>query len=836
MTIPQLFLSLLLFSALVALSSYCGLLASRFFPWRQSVRINILRLSFGLALAPFFAGLLAIAALKLFPGASHFVHALFVFLILALLAATLRYLDGRRSPRAIETISFSILFSGRSQFLLVIFSLWLLSLVFNSLFLPLIQNDSLEYMIVARDIFDARSLANYPAIDTSTRSGFFGPWTHAPLYVSLIYLVSIFQGNAEIPFAARLLAPWFGLSAVAIVFGAGAIRSSVVALLASLLFVGAPLFFLGADSALMDSLPIAGLLLSFAVLSGCDLKHTAKIGFFLGGMLGFALWTHSQAVIFPFIVLPIVCMFWIRDSVRLQDLGKGVGSAIGTLLFVGGWPYLHNYRMFGSFISDNPAVFAIRELDWSGYFSMARGIHSLTEKIQYGLFKGLFATESYGLVFWMALPPVVYFVIKLFRNAGHWRSKVLHQNAFVVSIGMLGIYHAGALASILIGSDLMIKNERYFLVILGPASILAAGTLSSVFRLLNTKARVIRFGVLCFLVVQFVGVQFVYRLRPYLFVAEDQKGWATSSKKGDGWFEQTYWKLLLRWPSMRLIDNLNQEKGKFDLVLTFRPADFFYANIKMVSFLDPRIVPLYSLRDASELSAGLSALGITAIHVPDYFIPPINKSAIMTLLGRPDLARLIASQDGSQIYQLRSRGQKDDTEFVSSVAFGRESIEWTDNWVFNIGGRKSISSLTADDMQKADGDRLNLFHREISNFTFNGDGIFSRPKSSMGLVLIPSKAEQVRLELDLIGSGFVKFWLLQFDELGAPIRRPAPQSNYRVRIGEIAVRDSASFVRRVTVDPRARYLRVAIEYNGTYSVEVKRAEAFFSRTVARASD
>lgn len=836
MSITQLILSLVFFSALVALSSYCGLLASRLFPWRHSVRLNSLKLSFGLALAPFFAGLLAIAALKFFPGSSHIFHALFVFLMLAVSAAVLWNLNSKRSPGAIKGVSFAILFSEHSRALLLILSLWVLSIVFNSLLLPLIQNDSLEYMIVARDIFDARSLANYPAIDTSTRSGFFGPWTHAPLYVSLIYLVSIFQGNAEIPFAARLLAPWFGLSAVAIVFGAGAIRSSVVALLASILFIGAPLFFLGADSALMDSLPVAGLLLSFAVLIGCDLRETAKIGVFLGGMLGFALWTHSQAIIFPFIVLPIACLFWIRASVRLIDLCKAVGIAIGALLLVGAWPYLNNYRMFGSFISDNPAVFAIRELDWSGYFSMARGIHSLTEKIQYGLFKGLFATESYGLVFWVALPSAVYFANRLFRNLGHWRSKVLQQNSFVVSIGMLGIYHAGALASILIGSDLMIKNERYFLVILGPASILAAGTLSTLFRRLDTKAHVFKFGVLCVLVIQFIGVQFVYRLRPYLFVAEDQKGWATSSEIGDGWFEQTYWKMLLRWPSMRLIDNLNQDKGKLDLVLTFRPADFFYSKSRMVSFLDPRIVPLYSIRDAGELSAGLSALGITAIHVPDYFIPPINKSAIMGLLGRPDLVRLVASQDGSQIYRLLPRDQKVDLEFVSSASFGRESTKWTDNWVFNIGGRKSISSLTAGDIQKTDSDRLNLFHREISNFTFNGDGIFSRPKSEMGLVLIPSKVEQVRLELDLVGSGFVKFWLLQYDELGAPVRSPAPQSNYRVRIGEIAARDSASFVRRVTVDPRARYLRVAIEYNGNYKFEVKRAEAFFSRTLVRAID
>src|SRR5438876_320018 len=54
-------------------------------------------------------------------------------------------------------------------------------------------------------------------------------------------------------------------------------------------------------------------------------------------------------------------------------------------LLVGVWPYLNNWAIFGSPISDNPAVFAMPELRWNEYFSYARGLNSWAAKIQYGV-------------------------------------------------------------------------------------------------------------------------------------------------------------------------------------------------------------------------------------------------------------------------------------------------------------------------------------------------------------------------------------------------------------------------------------------------------------------
>lgn len=827
MTVANLFLSLFLFVSLVVIASYCGLLISGLLPWRLSARIRPLMVAFGFALGPFLSGLISVLALVVLPGASHFFHAAFVFFVLTLLAYGLRKVRSDRLAQIRDLLSLVRSASKQSGFLLFLLSLWVLAMVFNALALPLIQNDSLEYMLVARDIYDARSLENYPALSTDTRSGFFGPWTHPSLYVSLIYLASIFQGSAELPFCARLLAPWFALSALMLVFALGAIRSAIVAVLASLLFIGAPLLFLGADSALMDSLPVAGLLLSLTVLVGCDVRRAVKFGLAVGLTLGLSLWTHSQSVIFPFLIFPLAGAYFARKSVRSVDVAISFGAAVGSMLLVGAWPYVANYRTFGSFISDNPAVFAIESLDWVGYFSMARGIHSISEKIQYGLFKGFFATESYGLVFWIAIPVILYFARKSLCSLAFWRSKLLQQNEVVVSLGVLGVYHAGVVASILVGTDLMIKNERYFLVILGPVALLAATTLGHIFGRVDLKSRLLKYAVISVLFLQFAGVEFVYRLRPYTVTAEDQRGWSKNRDLSPLWFEHMYWRLLLRWPQMRVIDYLNQSTRKHENVLTFRPADFFYSKGKMISFLDPRIVPLYSLRDEESLLSGLLALGITALHVPDYFIPPINNSAVMKLLGRDDLTRLVVSEDGSQLYELLSGSRESQRARKTHFLFGGAEDQWTEATVLNIGGRKSMSTLSVIDSIKPGSDRFNLFHREISNLSYPGDGALNRPHTSSRLVTVPSGAEEVSLELDLLGTGFVRVWLLQFDELGVPLRNLSPNSNYRIRIGEIASRGGSNFVRRMTLDSRARYLRVGVETNGNYLVKVNRALASF---------
>ena len=75
-----------------------------------------------------------------------------------------------------------------------------MALIVNTAFLPLIQNDSLEYATVGRLLFESATCFRIlPSTLKQAGPDFYGPWTHPPLYAALIYLSYVFQGNAESP-------------------------------------------------------------------------------------------------------------------------------------------------------------------------------------------------------------------------------------------------------------------------------------------------------------------------------------------------------------------------------------------------------------------------------------------------------------------------------------------------------------------------------------------------------------------------------------------------------------------------------------------------------------
>ena len=55
--------------------------------------------------------------------------------------------------------------------------LWLVLLLINSIFIPLMQNDPLEYATVARLLYETRELGSYPAINPEPVS-----YTHLDVY------------------------------------------------------------------------------------------------------------------------------------------------------------------------------------------------------------------------------------------------------------------------------------------------------------------------------------------------------------------------------------------------------------------------------------------------------------------------------------------------------------------------------------------------------------------------------------------------------------------------------------------------------------------------------
>ena len=433
--------SWMLILLLVVGGSVAGCLIASVFPWSASARSDGIHRAVGLGLAPFVLGMFGVMVLACLPGAESIWHLVTIFLTLGVVSVLFWLLcKGRREP---IVSAFSTPRGFGEYIFLGLVLLWAVFLLIKAIFLPLSQNDALEYATVARELFFTRDLASYPVINPKESiSGFFGPWTHPPLYVALAYLAQLAQGHSNEPGFMRLIAPWFGLCATYLVYVLGKVVSRLTGLVSATIFLSTPLFFAGADSALIDALPVLGIIIVVACVFAFDassVRRWACIGF----VLGLSLWTHSQAILFIPITIGVVVLRY--GARNLANAFKEVFYILVTAVVIGGWPYWRNWLFFGSPISDNPAVFALSLLDWPGYFSVARGLDNSVAILQYGVLKGWFSLEAYGWVFWLMLFGI-FWLIRSLRLASflnifcNGTQSILHSPQHLLFISLLVVF------------------------------------------------------------------------------------------------------------------------------------------------------------------------------------------------------------------------------------------------------------------------------------------------------------------------------------------------------------------------------------------------------------
>ncbi|MEC5129362.1 hypothetical protein VSU19_21555 [Verrucomicrobiales bacterium BCK34] len=760
---------------LILLSIMAGTALSRHFPWSIRSRAAGVPLGVGIALAPFLSGLATVAALAVFRGASHAIHAVIVVALLLVIVVVSK----------IKTVGFESRICrekpGQAFYLLMgLWGLWGGVLVYGAMFYPLTQNDALEYATVGRILYETGDLLSYPVIKPDLNdAGFYGPWTHPPLYVALIYLGNVIQGHADSPGLMRLVGPWVALSAAYLTYCLGCLRSRMEGVIAAVVLLSTPLFFLGADSGLIDSLPVLGFLLILAVLAG--VREGARLrGILLGLMAGGALWTHSQAILFvPMCFVVMACQQVVRRRLVWREfLGFGLGVGIVALA-----PYLRNVFLFGSPVSDNPAVFALQLLAWDDYFQYARGLDQTIAKIQYGLFKGWSSPEAFGLSFWF----MIIGVSVLLLGAKRYGVRILkdrQKELPVICVLFLLMYHMGVLLSILLRVDLIIKNERYILGLL-PAVALLAGF--GLFSLARAKGAIVYRGVILLLLIGWtfqLGALAWYRF--------------SSSRIGISELLQSHDLKLLSRPEYEAIDYLRDETAEDEVVFTMKPSDMYYSRRRMLSYLDPEMISFYETEDPNDALGWLLEHNISLIHLPPYGLPPFYNSVLLELVGDPSLSELVFSSGGSQVYRLR----KERKETLVSSADDELAGDWKRRANLVIGGRKALAgvstgetSLTLGEVSRG-GMIGGLFHRDASVFL---ESPWRRGEGECG----------VRLELK--GRGMVRIWI---EEDGAELPR--------FLFGEVVVTEGESkqWMRRWLLGKGSKKWRVLVEHMGTSEIQI----------------
>lgn len=835
----------LYFLLVVLVSSAASCALMRRLPWNQAAREAYLDRFTGLALAPLLLGLCAILVLGFLPGASHGTH---IIAIVSLLVGMT--VIGRTGGQPLFPLRKLATLSDIEKTCVLLLCLIVLGLLTNALIIPLTQNDALEYATVGRELYAVRALNAYPLLNPETDvSGFYGPWTHPPLYVALIYVTHLLQGNADAPTLMRLIAPWCAIMCTGLVFALGNLVNFRTALLSSLVFLLTPLFFLGADSGLIDALPVLGSALMLAVLLGFTGKPTL-VGALQGVVLGLTLWTHSQAILLiPLMIAGIALLYGVK---HWRAALPQIIIMITITMVVASWPYLRNLELFGTLISDTPKVFALEQLGWKDYFAYNRGINTMTAKIQYGLFKGLSALEAYSLTFWVMLAGIVYYFTRVLPLRSVWSvwmdaREMPQPKAVYCAIFLVGAYLLGVLLSIIVDVDLMIRNERYMLMILPMAALIAGWFLHQVLSYMSQQKHGIMRSFIIYAIIcgtlAYIGELGLFMV--YRFSVNDIN-WSDMMKKNET--------ILLQTSGYGSLKYLREETPEDTLVLSMRPADMYYAKRRMISYLDPRLVPFYSEKDPAKAVRLLKGLGIRYVQVSDYFLPPLYNSALMEILARPDLSSLVFDNidpdnfSRGQLYQKRlvinmlRKNQfnhiyeltpEKSTTAGGRINFAQPHYPWIEfkSWV--IGGRKpflNIMNITRDfkgPVSKLDLP-LKLFQRGRLNTIAVGslelmDGM-NIPKD---LIRISDQKEYVA-DIELKGEGNVAFWIIQYDANGQALRYDRTHiGGEKVLIGDYVLSKTAPqkrFLRRIPTLPEAHYLQVGIEHAGNSWIKVIRAE------------
>lgn len=819
---------------LFIISYFAGKTVSVLLPWRKSVDGWLVSAA-SLILAPYLTGFSIILVLMLFPEFSQTFHILAVFILLSVIAL-LKLCTSKNS-----NLIWKFRFPYIGDFLLILLLLsWVVALFVNAVFLPLTQNDSLEYLTVGRVLNEYRTLDVYPVIQPDKHvSGFFGPWTHPPLYVSLIYLFSAIQGHIEEPGLVRLISPWFLLVSTLGVIALGGLKKGSSGLLAGLLFISTPLLFLGADSSLIDPLPVSAVVLILLAFIGFD-NSSKYFALALGVVLALGLWTHSQAILF----LPIVSGLLV--ILRGLKSFKRVTFEFFTILLISfviaGWPYFKNYLIFGSPISDNPEVFAMAKLDWKGYFEYARGLDHWIAKVQYGVFKGWFSVEAYGYLFWLMTIGVIFvFKEKVYRGGGKSLFNGLDSNSsydllLLIAFWFLIIYISGIVFSVALGLDLMIRNERYLLILVpvcvifashfvieygGKAICFIKSPASSNWK--KDTLLLISWFLLLVLLLQFIMVGWYYRWRNTPPKTDYVDGYSQELIHPSNRFEE----ILAYWSSIAVVKELENIVPHGDKVLSMRPADMYYSNRTMVSYLDPKMLPVYEEDNAYKVSMLLKRMGVKYVHMTDYFLPPVSNSSIQYMLADPSLSKLEFSKGMSQIYTLVDSGLSalEEEDLTPGL------VPWTRTVQLNVGGRKALArvglhSALVDDNQMFTSS-FPAFHRDYSTITTLGIGssLSWNHEGSDSFFEVAENNEHL-IKLDLDGEGFIRIWIAQFDSIGNPIYTDSIEKNKPWRIGELSLSSKypqQKFIRRVRFLPEAKYIRIGVEQLGKSRLKINKA-------------
>ncbi len=350
------------------------------------------------------------------------------------------------------------------EFLFCAFFFVLLSLIFYQIFsLPFLENDSQEYVLVARHILSTGSLAAYPVTDTVLSGGLYAPSSHPPGYVMLLVWSFLTSGEDSL-LQVRLTSAFHFVGLLILAFGLRHFRLREVAV-AAFVMMTTPLVISMVVGYHVDGMRLmlflAAVIWTALAIESCDLKVVTVAG----AVAGFAAFSHSIGLLAIGFGGISILAFW-RGRLVLRLLPAAVFGAVAVA--VGGYQFVENTVVLGAPLMDAPPVFVDEAIGYTADLWARRDIDLWTDKIVYGVARAWFELSIFGLGYWA-------FLYLLVRN---WLAGQINKDLIIILLWIFSFF-ALSVVTVLLGSELIIKNPRYALTTAPLVAIFVAGCLRS---------------------------------------------------------------------------------------------------------------------------------------------------------------------------------------------------------------------------------------------------------------------------------------------------------------------------------------------------------------------
>jgi len=536
---------------------------------------------------------------------------------------------GRRELRGLmRELSGVHLLTRAPSVLFVIFVGGLLALVvLQALTMPLMENDSIEYLAVAKHVFERGTLSAYPLTEANAQ-GLYMPASHPPAFHLLLTWGYAWFGTTTFVHL-RLLAV-FVLAAFVMLFSYGFRgRPQGSILVAMALLLSTPLFVSMLVGYHVDSIRMLAFLAAALTLARLIDRPTAHAAIVAGFGIAFAAFAHSIGVL----AVAFGGFAWLVLGPRRRFIDWRTPLTIGTvILVVSGWHYLKNIFIFGVPLHDSLPVWEMPEIDFATELRYRRDLFTLSDRLIFGVFRGFTELPLFGFLFWLTLA-AFYFAWK------RWdRMPTTGRVAIVWIVG----YFAVALATALLGSELVIKNARYALTMVPLAVLLVSPLIASVLVRLHWN-KWLMLALILFLP-NWMLIQSLWRVshfaaRPDIYALGER---APIYRMND------------RFPGAEAFRFLETNLKPGEKTFVFRQPDFtLYGTGAWLDNFDERLMEFYRLSDVDAGIAWLRARSVRYLLLPWYFFPTVSQTIVGEMIGDESRTELVVTARGYSLYRLR---------------------------------------------------------------------------------------------------------------------------------------------------------------------------------------